>query len=123
MFVRSLLENNNRRVTGPTVMLGDNRALYLSSQQDGASTRTRYYERATLLFKRAVLLLILKPMLVSDENMVADILTKATEKAKFIKMRNFLMGVNHSLADKLENAMHASAGATRRLMQSLLSRI
>ena len=39
------------------------------------------------MLKRAALLLILLPFLVTDDNMVADMFTKATEKAKFVKMR------------------------------------
>ena len=64
-------------------MLGDNKSLFDQLQQEGATARTRYYERAILLLKRAALLLILLPFLVTDDNMVADMFTKATEKAKF----------------------------------------
>ena len=58
MFVQELQRMNGRAVTGPTAMLGDNKALYTSVQQDGATSRTRYYERAIMLIKRAVLLLV-----------------------------------------------------------------
>ena len=72
-FIRELLKRNLRPLTGSTPMLGDNKALYDTVQQEGASARTRYYERATLLIKRAVLLLILYPYLVLTNFMLADI--------------------------------------------------
>ena len=50
-------------------------------QQEGASVRMRYFERATLLIKRAVLMLILKPFLVSTHCMLADMFTKPVEKS------------------------------------------
>ena len=50
---------DHRKVIGPTPMLGDNKAYTEIVQQEGASARTRYYERAVLLVKRAVLLLIM----------------------------------------------------------------
>ena len=40
--------------------------------QEGASSRTRYYERATMLIKRAVLMLLLVPHLISTHCMIAD---------------------------------------------------
>ena len=57
--VRMLLRAARRKVIGPTPMLGDNKAYTEIVQQEGASARTRYYERAVLLVKRAVLLLIM----------------------------------------------------------------
>jgi hypothetical protein len=42
-------------------MLGDNQAMYKMVTQEGATSRTRYYERATMLIKRAVLMLLLQP--------------------------------------------------------------
>ena len=75
-------------------MLGDNKALYQQLQQEGASHRTRYYERAVLLLKRAVLLLIFRPFLVTTQNMIADVMTKATDKGTYMKMRGQIMN-NH----------------------------
>ena len=67
----------------------------------GGVERTRYYERATLLIKRAVLLLILQPFLVLTEFMLADLFTKAVEKATFIKLRNFMMNRLTSLRSEI----------------------
>ena len=79
LFVRALNFANNRKVKSNTPMLGDNKSLFDQLQQEGATARTRYYERAILLLKRAALLLILLPFLVTDDNMVADMFTKATD--------------------------------------------
>ena len=75
IYTRQLAVNNGRTIAGPTLCLGDNKSNQTTSQQIGSSSRTRYYERAVLLFKRAVLLLILNPVLVKTEHMIADILT------------------------------------------------
>ena len=58
-------------------MLGDNQAMYTLITQEGATSRTRYYERATMLIKRAVLMLLLVPLFISTKHMLADIFTKA----------------------------------------------
>ena len=104
-------------------MLGDNAPSFTLIQQEGASQRTRYYERATLLVKRAVLLLMLLPYLVKTDMMAADIFTKATPRDSFMKMRNFLMNVNWSMRSKLENAMSSMTGEARRLVQFMSSRV
>ena len=97
IFARQLLLNNGRKIIGPTVCCGDNKALKISSEQVGSSARTRYYERAVLLFKRAVLLLILAAYKVVTEDMIADIFTKATDKATFIRLRNVMMDIHGPL--------------------------
>ena len=53
-----------RPVAAATPTLGDNQAMYRMVTQEGATSRTRYYERATMLIKRAVLMLLLQPYLV-----------------------------------------------------------
>jgi hypothetical protein len=121
--VRNLLANNNRTVTGPTPMLGDNQAHYTSVQQDGATARTRYYERCLEMFKRAVLLLILAPFLVSTNDMIADMFTKAIDKAAFTLFRNTAMNVHGTLKDRLELSYLCSAGSTRRVMRDLLRKL
>jgi len=104
-------------------MIGDNKAMYEMVQQEGASIRTRYYERATLLIKRAVLLLLLAPYLVSTQFMLADIFTKATEKAIFIRMRNRMMNVHAGLRSELMLTLEIAHGAVcnsaRRLVGNL----
>ena len=99
--------------------LGDNKSNHTTSQQIGASSRTRYYERATLLFKRAVLLLILSPSIVTTDNMVADIFTKATDKSTFVRMRNSMMNIHGPLRTALEHSYTAATGSLRRLIGSV----
>ena len=123
MFARNLAVNNNRRVLGPTALLGDNKALYEIMHQEGASTRTRYYERATLFIKRAVQLLVFLPYLIKTTDMIADIFTKACEKGTFIKLRNVMMNNNQGLRNKLEHSLTAIAGASKRLAEHLLAKI
>ena len=123
LFIRELLKYNNRKLYGPTAALGDNEALYKTVHHEGHSARVRHYERATLLFKRAVLLLLIKPYKISDVDMVADILTKAVEKAKFAKMRDFMMNVHSSLRTQLEAGLCTAIGSSSRMMGRLLERL
>ena len=123
LFIRELLKYNNRKIHGPTPALGDNEALYKTVHHEGHSARVRHYERATLLFKRAVLLLLLKPYKISDVDMVADILTKAVEKAKFVKMRDFMMNAHCTLRGQLEAGLQTAIGSSSRMMSRLLERL
>ena len=120
LYVRALNYFHGRHVTRGSPMLGDNKALYDQLQQEGASSRTRYYERAVLLLKRAVLLLILSPYLISTDNMIADIFTKATDKGLFNKMRNVMMNINSDLRSSLEIGMRAMTGNAQFLCKRLL---
>ena len=121
-FTRENLRAQGRIVHGPTAMIGDNKAMYDNVQKEGATAKTRYYERATLLIKRAVLLLILKPFLVSTNYMLADIFTKAPEKAVFVRMRNRMMNAHASLRAHLL-AMLDSSGAVTGAVGNLSRRL
>ena len=120
-FIRENIKAQGRRLFGPTAMLGDNKAMYENITKEGASVRTRYYERATLLVKRAVLLLLLKPFLVSTEYMLADIFTKPAEKATFIRMRNRMMNINSGLRSELMLSTSALTGGASALARRLIS--
>ena len=71
--------------------------------------------------KRAVLLLLLKPLLVSTEYMLADIFTKPTEKATFIRMRNRMMNINSGLRSELMLSTSALTGGAASLARRLMS--
>ena len=43
----------------------------------------QYYERATMLIKRAVLMLLLQPYLIGTTSMIVDLFTKALEKGQY----------------------------------------
>ena len=122
-FVRALILGNGQKVYGPTGMLGDNDALFKTVKYEGNTARVRHYERATLLFKRAVLLLLLLPFTISDTDMVADIFTKAVEKAKFTRVRDFMMNVHSTLRVPLESGLVTAVGASHRMMCSLIRRL
>ena len=92
-------------------MLGDNQAMYTLITQEGATSRTRYYERATMLIKRAVLMLLLIPLLVSTKHMIADIFTKALDKGSFILFRDIIMNNNPRVPSG--GTLDRSLGTTR----------
>ena len=100
-------------------MLGDNKAYFDGVQQDGATQRTRYYERALLLVKRAVLLLIMVPFLIGTDSMTADILTKPLEKSAFMRHRTIMMNLNGGLRAGLESGLIGASGSVRRMMERL----
>ena len=122
-FVRALILGNGQKVYGPTAMLGDNDALFKTVKHEGNTARVRHYERATLLFKRAVLLLLLVPFKIADTDMVADIFTKAVEKAKYTRVRDFMMNVHSSLRVQLESGLITAVGASHRMICSLMRRL
>ena len=122
-FVRELLIRNGCRVIGPTATIGDNAAMHTLIQHDGATQRTRYYERATMLIKRAVLLLLFRPYLIKTSEMTADIFTKALEKGTFIKFRNLIMNANTGLRDSLMAARATLHGEARLLVDRLIGRV
>jgi len=56
--VRLVLCGIKRPAVGPSVGVCDNKAMYDLVVKDGASSRTRYFERATILIKYAIMKLI-----------------------------------------------------------------
>ena len=54
---------------------------------------------------------------------VADIFTKAVEKAKFTRVRDFMMNIHSSLRVQLESGLITAVGASHRMMCSLLRRL
>ena len=122
-FVRELVMRNGRRIVGPTPTIGDNAAMHALIQHDGATQRTRYYERATMLIKRAILLLLFHPYLIKTSEMTADMFTKALEKGTFVKFRNIIMNCHSGLHDSLMAARSAVHGEARMLVDRLLSRV
>ena len=99
--------------------LGDNQAMYTLVTQEGATTRTRYYERATLLIKRAIIMLLLAPYLIKTQFMIADMFTKALDKASFIKFRDVIMNNHVSLKETIAAAACKLNGNVRRLADHL----
>ena len=81
-------------VEGPTAILGDNSAMVELVAKEGASSRTRHFERATVLIKYAVLQLIVAVYLIGTKFMCADIFTKATDELTFKTMRALIRNSN-----------------------------
>ena len=86
IFVRHLLETMKRNVSGPTLLLVDNQALIKVVTKDGATARTRYFDRATILVKEQWMRRVVEVLFVRTTDEVADIFTKATDTATFHKM-------------------------------------
>jgi len=122
-FVRGLLQFHKRPVAASTPMLGDNKAYHSLVSNEGASTRTRYYERATMLIKRAVLMLLVRPLLVATHYMIADMFTKALEKSSYVRFRNVIMNCNSSARSSLAAAAFSLHGEARRLADRLLRQL
>ena len=123
IFVRMLFHAMRMKLSAATLMLGDNKAHYEIVQQDGASVRTRYYERAVLLVKRAVLLLILEPMLIGTDSMTADIMTKPLERTAFFRHRSVMMNSHSQMRGQLEALMATTNSATKRTISRLCERL
>lgn len=100
---RLLLEDVRRPVIGPTALIGDNKATRDLLVNPGSTSRTRYFERATMLVKRLVQMLVVTPYLVGTDLMVADILTKSTKRDTFKKMRAYLLNLPAEASVMLED--------------------
>ena len=93
IFVRNVAMGVRRPILGPTALLGDNSAMMDLIKKDGTTARTRYFERATMLVKYAVMKLIVETHLVPTAKMIADIFTKAVDKETFMLMRAWLLNL------------------------------
>ena len=59
--------------------------------KDGSSQRTRYFERATVFIKYAIMKNLVATILISTEQMVADLFTKPLDETKFTKFCTVLL--------------------------------
>ena len=62
--------------------------------KEGVSPRTRYFERATMFIKWAIIKLFVTMHLVPTSEMPADIFTKAVDLETHTKMRNLMMNIS-----------------------------
>ena len=87
-YIRNILAALGLTVLTPIEVVTDNDATRLSVRHPGATQRTRHYEAwmqyCRELQLRRVIDMIWKP---TDE-MIADIMTKALDKTKFLKFRS-----------------------------------
>ena len=114
IFARTLARVTRRAVMGASYALGDNSASWTIIQKEGSSQKTRWFERATILVKFAVLRDIMKPMLVKTTLMIADIFTKAVDEETFTfckrAMRN--MAEESVITQRVRRMRSALARAT-----------
>ena len=97
-----------------TPLLTDNSALALMVRKDGASQRTRYFDRATMLVKECEMTNTVRTMLISTADELGDIFTKAVAKDILIKMRQYGYNLRVSSTD----AMFAKASTLIGKLQS-----
>jgi hypothetical protein len=93
------------------MLLGDNSAMIDLINKDGTTSRSRYFERATMLIKYAVIRLLVTVKLISTNDMMADIFTKAVDKDTFLKFRMWLMNEPIKDRSRLGRAVQALAEA------------
>ena len=78
-----------------------------------------------MLVKRAVLMLLLAPYLISIKHMIADMFTKAVDKGSFIMFRDVIM--NNHVSLRLREALLAAVcglhGKAGRLASQLAERL
>ena len=74
--IRTVLEGLGYGVAGATPLLGDNKAVRDIMVKNGASAKTRHFERVTMTVKRFYQQLVVVPYLVGTKHMAADIYTK-----------------------------------------------
>jgi hypothetical protein len=117
-FLRMMFDGVKRPVQGPTAMLGDNLASYRLVSKEGTTSRSRHFERCTIMVKYAVLRLIVACHHVSTHCCVADILTKATDEATFLRMRSVMrnapMPGRASVVDKADRIVRYLVNALSR---------
>ena len=91
IWARQMSTHVQRPMMGPAYLLCDNKAMTEAVNKDGASQRTRYFERATVLIKYAIMRNLVATTLISTEQMVADIFTKPLDDTKFNKFCHALV--------------------------------
>ena len=114
--VRSVLSDMRCPVAGPTPLLGNSQAALDIVVKDGATLRTRHFERSTIMIKRLYALRVVEPHLAGTKSMVADLFTKAiVEPAAFFQFRDYLLNFQNGPGTQV--VLHGQAA---RLWKALL---
>ena len=99
-------------------MLGDNMAMHRLVTKEGTTSRSRHFERATIFVKYAIMRLMVACYFVVTTVCVADILTKATDEATFLKLSAVILNSvatdPTSLVDKADRVLRYLVNAFRR---------
>jgi hypothetical protein len=90
MFTRAELGNIRRAPVGPSTVQVDSKATHDLVVKDGVSSKSRHFERMTILVKYAVMKLMVVLRLIGTAHMVADIFTKPLDKATFMRHKAVL---------------------------------
>jgi len=114
--VRMILDDLRAGVYGPTTLLGDCKATKDIITKPGSTQRTRYFERTTMLVKRLFAMCIIVPVLIRTDDMVADILTKALQRDKLAKCREYMLNLDRNV-----NSIGALSANARRIWKQLRS--
>ena len=117
MFVRLTCAGIRRPAVGPTLLLGDNRASDILVNKEGASSRSRHFELATVFVKYMILRLVVACKLVRTHFMIADIFTKATDEETFHKMKHELHNSSSKVVKEGTQRLYA------RRLEALLGRV
>ena len=95
-FVLDIIEFYGAGVKGPMPVITDNKAAYDIVKNPGATKRTAHFERwlhyARDLYLRNAVTVLLTP----TENMMADAMTKATDRQTFFRCRNYMMNIGRN---------------------------
>jgi hypothetical protein len=97
IFVRGTAVFIGVPISQPTPLLIDNEAMLKMCSKHGATSRTRYFDRATALVKDAAQKLIVSLHLVPTDLEVADIFTKAVDMATLLRLRAYVFGATLKL--------------------------
>ena len=118
LAARNVLSGARYPPKGPSFLLGDNSAMVNIIKRDGPTQRTRYFERATMLVKYAVLRLFILVKLVPTKEMIADVFTKAVDKDTFVLMRKHLLNLGGDVANQV---VHGRATRMARKLADLIN--
>lgn len=99
IFVRHLMSAMHSPPQGPSPLLVDNTALVAVVMKEGASSRTRYYDRATTLVKDHWMRKIVDVIFVTTDKEVADIFTKATDSNTFFRMAQYIYNCSFDISE------------------------
>jgi hypothetical protein len=116
--LRIIFEGIGYGVVGPTPLLGDNQAVRDIIIKNGASSKTRHFERAAMTVKRFYQELVVVPYLVSTKYMAADMYTKALDQQAFFALRDYTLNLDNGPGMRV-----VLSGQTARLCSKLLSKL
>jgi hypothetical protein len=116
--LRIIFEGIGYGVVGPTPLLGDNQAVRDIIVKNGASSKTRHFERAAMTVKRFYQELVVVPYLVGTKYMAADMYTKALDQQAFFALRDYTLNLDNGPGTRV-----VLSGQTARLCSKLLGKL